>query len=105
MKNAQKSDTYEPTLSDVLEAVQTGFAKVDERFAKVDERFDRHEHILTTLVEGQQNLREILSERTTAIDSRLSKVQNRIEDIVDVLEKASKSVPSIDVAQLLYENK
>lgn len=96
MKNAQKSDSYEPTLADVLEAVQTGFAKVEERFDGVDERFegiegrlsgvetvlDRHNKLLKTLVEGQANLQEQLNDNT----NRLIKTQNRVEDIADILE-------------------
>lgn len=103
MKNAQNSDTYEPTLTDVLEAVQTGFAKIDERFERVDEKFTavdgrfdgiegrldgvemilgRHDKLLKTLVEGQENLQEQLNDNT----NRLIKTQNRVEDIADMLE-------------------
>ena len=90
-KDAKKSDEYEPTLLDVLEAVQTGFARLETGQA--------------ILVEGQQNLREVLNERTEEIKKDVSKVQNRIEDIVDVLEKASKKMPSLDVTQLFYADK
>ncbi len=96
MKNAQNPSIYEPTLSDVLEAVQSGFARVDEQFAKVDERFSeidshfakvderlaRHDALLAVLREGQENLREQLNDNTR----RLITTQNRIEDIADVLE-------------------
>lgn len=65
MKEISKSSEFEPTLSDVLEAVQTGF--------------ERHEKILKTLVEGQGQLRESVN----LLDKRVSKTQNRVEDVVD----------------------
>lgn len=115
----EKPYNSEPTITDVMgvvrdlavsvqdltEAVQSGFGKMENRSEKVENKLVRHENILTTLVEGQQNLREILNERTDGLDKRMSKVQNRVEDVVDVLEKAAKKMPSFDVTQLLYENK
>ena len=112
MEKMKKSNECEPTLTDVLEAVQGGFQKMEERFEKVDERFDgvderfaSNDAAHTSLFEIQKQTLELLNERTTTIDTRLSKVQNRVEDIVDVLEKASKKVPSFDVTQLLYDDK
>ena len=87
-ENAKNSNEFEPTLLDVLEAVQKGFARLETG--------------QVILVEGQQNLREVLNERTEEIKKDVSKVQNRIEDVVDILEKASKKMPSLDVTQLLY---
>ncbi len=98
MENVKKSSEFEPTLMDVLEAVQGGFQKIDERFASNDVAH-------ASLFEIQRQTLELLNERTTTIDTRLSKVQSRVEDIVDVLGKASKSVPSLDVTQLLYDHK
>ncbi len=94
MKKAKKSKvSKEPTITDVMgavqdltEAVQTGFSKVEERFGGVEDRLDgvetalgRHEKILKTLVEGQDHLREDIH----ILDQRMSKTQNRIEDVVD----------------------
>lgn len=86
------------SVQDLTEAVQTGFQKMEERFEKNDSA-----HV--SLFEGQRQTIELLNERTTVIDKRVSKVQNRVEDVVNVLEKAAKKVPSFDVTQLLYENK
>ncbi len=52
-------------IQDLTEAVQTGF--------------ERHEKILSTLVEGQENLLE----RVNVLDERMSKTQNRTEDFFD----------------------
>ena len=87
MKKAKKLRvTKEPTISDVLKAVQAGFEKVEEKFEGVESKLDgvetvlgRHEKILKTLVEGQGHLREDVH----ILDQRVSKTQNRIEDVVD----------------------
>lgn len=93
MKKVKKSSKAEATISDVMgavheltEAVQVGFAKVEDRFGGVGGRLDgvetvlgRHEKILKTLVEGQDHLREDIH----ILDQRVSKTQNRIEDVVD----------------------
>jgi len=105
MENTKKSDAYEPTLLDVLQAVQGGFQKMENRFDGVDERFEKNDTAHASLFEIQRQTLELLNERTTAIDNRLSKTQRRVEDVVDVLEKASKKMPSFDVTQLLYANK
>ncbi|MEK7157217.1 MAG: hypothetical protein AAB709_01545, partial [Patescibacteria group bacterium] len=76
MENTKKSSEFEPTLLDVLEAVQTGFTKMEKRFEKVEKQLDRHEGILITLHEGQEGLRELLNERTSALDKRVSATQN-----------------------------
>ncbi|MFA5942165.1 MAG: hypothetical protein WC798_00620 [Candidatus Paceibacterota bacterium] len=105
MENTKNPSEYEPTLLDVLQAVQEGFQKMEGRFDGVDERFARNDVSHASLFEMQKQTLELLNERTSAIDERLSKTQRRVEDIVDVLEKASKKMPSFDVTQLLYENK
>jgi hypothetical protein len=79
MKDAQNSNEYEPTITDVIVAVQS-LAET------VQTGFERHEHLLTTLVEGQQNLREILNARVGDVEQRLVKTQNRVEDIAEMLE-------------------
>lgn len=85
------------SVQDLTEAVQGGFQKMEERFEKVEKQLDRHENILTTLHEGQEGLRELLNERTNALDKRVSDTQkNRVEDVVDMLEK---EVPSFHLAQ------
>lgn len=77
---AKKSDKYEPTLTDVLKAVQVGFERVENQFV-------RHGKILTTLHEGQENLKEQLNENTR----RLGNTQTRVEDIADMLEDVAQT--------------
>jgi hypothetical protein len=68
MKHSTKKSKYEPTISDVLDVVQTGFARHDKMFA--------------SLHEGQQNL----GEQVNDVERRLTNTQNRVEDIADMLE-------------------
>jgi len=98
MEDTKKSNEFEPTLSDVLEAVHGGFQKMEDRFEKNDA-------VHASLSEMQRQTLDLLNERTNSIDKRLSKTQNRIEDVVDVLEKASKKMPGLDLTQLLYADK
>ncbi len=89
MKKVKHAKKYEPTLTDVLEAVQVGFGKHDERFDSMDRRFDtieqrldNHDRLLKSLHGGQENLKEQVQD----INHRLIKTQNRVEDIADILE-------------------
>lgn len=86
MKEVKKSVEFEPTLSDVLEAVQTGFAKVEARLDHHEDLLSQHgkqllqqSSVLKTLVAGQDNLLE----RVNVLDQRVSKTQHRVEDVVD----------------------
>lgn len=95
MKEEKKSGEDEPTISDVLEAVQTGFAKVEERLGRIEGIADqhegtltRHDKLLTTLVAGQENL----TERVNGIDQRLTATQNRVEDVAEMLENMTEVV-------------
>ena len=76
MKKGKKSDKYEPTIADVLEAVQTGFARNDEVHA--------------TFFQSQKQLRELVDERTGTLNQRVSNLQNRAEDVVDMLDKVAR---------------
>jgi len=82
MKDENSANKYEPTLVDVLQSVQTGFGKMEERFDNVEERLTQHDKMLEVLVEGQ----DILNERVGNVERRLDKTQNRIEDIAEMLE-------------------
>lgn len=80
MENAKKSDTYEPTLLDVLEAVQSGFKNVEERFEKVDERFDK------------------IDERFDRVENRMTAVERRVGTVETTLEEMSVTLKSIEQA-------
>ncbi|MEK7086508.1 MAG: hypothetical protein AAB951_01835 [Patescibacteria group bacterium] len=79
MKEEKKSGELEPTISDVFDAVQAGFVRVETVLDRHEELLAQHGKILKTLVAGQDNL----TERVNIIDQRLSKTQSRIEDVVD----------------------
>ena len=72
MKKVKKSKKDKPTLFGVMDAVQ-------DLTEAVQVGFERHEKILKTLVEGQEQLRQGVN----ILDQRVSKTQNRIEDVVD----------------------
>lgn len=103
MKKTEHTEKYEPTLSDVLEAVQTGFEKVEKRlsshdeqfisiaerfvsidghFNRIEKRLDTHDKLLKSLHEGQENMKEQMQDT----NRRLINTQNRVEDIADILE-------------------
>lgn len=95
MKNAKKSDGVEPTIKDVMGAVQDLTEAVQIGFEKVEDRFAQHKGILTTLHEDQEQLRELLNERTSALDKRISDTQNRVENIADMLEETTLVVNKV----------
>ncbi|MFA6414607.1 MAG: hypothetical protein WC217_00860 [Candidatus Paceibacterota bacterium] len=73
MKKVKKSKAKKaPTTTDMMSAVQ-------DLTEAVQVGFERHEKILKTLVEGQEQLRESVN----ILDQRVSKTQNRIEDVLD----------------------
>lgn len=80
-KAAGKSNEFEPTLMDVLEAVQTGFTKMEKRFDGVDERLDKVETRLGE-VEG----------RMTAVEKRTGNLETAIEDMSKTLEGVERAV-------------
>ena len=75
MKAIKKmTEEYEPTITDVLEAMQVGFARQDQMFA--------------SLAEGQDHLREDVKD----INQRLTKTQMRVEDVAEMLEDMTEVV-------------
>jgi hypothetical protein len=89
MKKVKKSSTYEPTISDVLNAVQNGFAQHEKILTHHEDILTelqtgsaRHDKLLTALYDGQKNLKE----QVTDISRRLINTQNRVEDIADIVE-------------------
>ena len=83
MKRTTKSGKrYEPTISDVLDAVQTGFSRHEGLLTRHEGLLTRHEKLLTTLHEGQENLKEQVKD----VDRRLINTQHKVEDIADMLE-------------------
>lgn len=81
IKSAKNSKEYEPTLSDILESVQTGFQKVDERFEKVDEQFAK--------IDGQF---EELGYRVTALEKRTGAIEITLEDMRETLNGVARAV-------------
>ncbi|MCR4276347.1 MAG: hypothetical protein NUV90_03110 [Candidatus Parcubacteria bacterium] len=109
MKKAKKSKvTKEPTISEVMGAVQdltgavqTGFAKVEKRFNKIEDTVERHESLLISLVDGQNQLRE----RVSILDQRVSKTQNRVEDIADSLGDITRVADRDRVSTIDHERR
>lgn len=78
METTKKSSEFEPTLLDVLEAVQGGFAKVDKKFEKVDQQF--------------RELTEELGGRMTAIERRVGAIEVTLEGMRETLESIEHAV-------------
>jgi peptidoglycan hydrolase CwlO-like protein len=82
MKKAKKlKANKEPTLTSVMgavqeltEAVQTGFAKVDDKFDNVDMQFDEVKY------------------RITALEKRTGSLENSVEDMKDTLNGVARAV-------------
>lgn len=87
MKRIKKSANYEPTISDILEVVQSGFVRNDKLF--------------TALHEGQENIKERLKD----VDHRLVNTQNRIEDVADTLEDLAQSAKKDKITILSHERR
>lgn len=83
----KQRDGYEPTISEVLEAVQTGFAKVDGRFEQVDGRFGELEY------------------RMMAIEKRTGAVENTLEEVKETLNGIARAVDKDAIAILDHEHR
>jgi len=70
-KTAGKSNEFEPTLLDVLEAVQSGFQKMEE---KMEEKFDD------------------LGYRVTAVEKRVGAVETTLEEMRGTLKGVERAV-------------
>jgi len=81
MGKAKKLGEFEPTLSDVLEAVQTGFGEMEERFNGVGERFNKVENKIGDV-----------ENRMTAVEKRLGAVGNTLEDMRETLKGVERAV-------------
>lgn len=84
MENMQKPSDYEPTLTDVLEAVQTGFGKMEE---KMEEKFDD------------------LGYRVTAVEKRVGAVEVTLEDMKGTLENIEHAVDKDSEAIVNHEDR
>jgi chromosome segregation ATPase len=84
MENTKKSNEYEPTLLDVLEAVQTGFTKMEE---KMEEKFDD------------------LGYRVTAVEKRVGAVEVTLEGMKETLESIERAVDKDAVTVVNHEHR
>ena len=87
-KVMKKSSEYEPTIADVLGAVQLGFSKVDDRFDKVDDRFSKVD-IRFDKIEGSL---DDLGYRVTALEKRTGSLENAVEDMKETLDGVARAV-------------
>ncbi|MBI4088655.1 hypothetical protein HY415_01010 [Candidatus Kaiserbacteria bacterium] len=86
-KRLKKSSNYEPTLSDVLGAVQTGFAKVENRFDNVDGKIND------------------LKYRVTAIEKRTGSIEETVEDMKDTLTGVARAVDKDTLTIMSHERR
>lgn len=106
MKSVKKSKmTKEPTVSDVMgavqdltEAMQAGFTKVEERindeFGQVGGRFERIERSIRTFHAGQENLAETINDthrRVVNLEHRVEDVRETLSDITEAEEKDAEA--------------
>ena len=67
MEDMKKSGEFEPTILDVLEAVQSGFTKMEERF-------------------------DDLGYRVTAVEKRTGAVETTLEEMKETLDGVARAV-------------
>ena len=95
MEDTKKVNEYEPTLLDVLQAVQGGFQKMEERFDGVDERFDKVEggleKVETKLGEVENRMTGV-ERRVGAIEVTLDEMQGTLESIEQAVDKDAEAV-------------
>jgi archaellum component FlaC len=90
----------DPTLADIAERMDAGFAKVDERFEQVDERFEKVDERFDAVDERFEKV----DERFDAVDERFEKVDDRFEslrlelkgDIKDLDAKFDQKIDKLD---------
>jgi len=87
MEDAKKSNEYEPTLLDVLDAVQNGFTKMEDRFTEMGGRFDD------------------LGYRVTAVEKRVGDVENTLEEMKGTLESIEHAVDKDAVTIVDHEHR
>ena len=84
MEDTKKSSEFEPTLLDVLEAVQGGFQKMEE---KMEEKFDD------------------LGYRVTAVEKRVSSIETTLEGMKETLESIEHAVDKDAEAVVNHESR
>ncbi len=92
-----KTKSVEPTLSDVLEAVNDGFTNVEHRFQKIEHRLDSMDTRLDSMdqrlntVESQMVTKEYLDDKLADLRGDLvvmmRKEDNKLKKLVDILEQ------------------
>ena len=91
MGNAKKSNEFEPTLMDVLDAVQTGFTKMEE---KMEERFDKVDEQLGNV-----------ENRVTAVERRVGTIEVTLEDMKETLESIEHAIDKDAEAVVNHESR
>lgn len=109
MKRAKKSKTSkEPTISDVMGAVQdlaevmqTGFEKVEDRFGDLELRMD----VADAGFSGMNERMDGIDARLGDVQRKLAKVENKVEDIQDDLTSALQASDNDGSAILNHEHR
>ena len=86
-KSIKKSNSYEPTLSDVLGAVQTGFAKND----------NQHDEIKNGLND--------LAYRVTELEKRTGSLEETVGDMKDTLNGVARAVDKDTLTIMNHERR
>src|SRR3989338_11231839 len=94
MKNAKKSLTSDPTLQDVLEAVQGGFTKVEERLVGVEHRLGE--------VEGRLDGVEY---RMMSLERRTGSLEHTVEDMNETGKRVARARDKDSVVVISHERR
>lgn len=96
-----KSKIGETTLNDVLEAVQVGFTKVENRLDGVENRLDGVENKL----DGVENRLGEVEYRMTALEKRTGSLENTVEDMKDTLNGVARAVDKDSLVIMNHERR
>ena len=102
MKGAKKSKMIkEPTLTNVMSAVQDLTEAVQVGFAKVEDRFDDVEQGL----DGVENRLGSVEYRMTALENRTGSLEDGVEDIKETLGGIARATDKDAVAIINHERR
>src|SRR3989344_6513960 len=98
----------DPTIKDVIEAVQGGFGKVDRRLDGVDRRLDGVERRLTmteTRVGGVENRMSGLEDTDRHMLRRMGELESKMDEVQEAAEGLSKAFDHDTVLVMEHEQR
>lgn len=90
LEQIMKFDSPEPTIGDVVELMQKGFAYMDTRFDQIDAKFIEVDGRLDRI----ESRLEMLEERVTVIEFEVREARQRLANIEEELQGRNRACDS-----------